>query len=317
MSPLWQLASLMEKTPRLPDAAGKPPASREAPADPEELKDALLGGGLESPAPSDTGQLRRDLSRALLQAGALASPHLAHGNPQRKRKLETDLGIDASGLLHAFDDDDDGGEERLMLRELLDGDSLGLPLPPHLRGGAKRSKAKAKEKGKPQRCRCDRSGCLKRYCVCFAAGNECVGGECKCKGCENDDSTEERRVKRAGAIAEMQKKKSNAFHARIGGTGTEAVHLTGCNCKRSGCQRRYCECFQAGVKCTEKCRCCECKNPAGRNPIDRPMPPAASALAKGGPSSPGGTVTCLVGGGAISPGGQRLSPGKEIGRAHV
>ena len=30
-------------------------------------------------------------------------------------------------------------------------------------------KAHAK-RGKPTRCRCDRSRCLKRFCVCFAAG---------------------------------------------------------------------------------------------------------------------------------------------------
>ena len=76
----------MEQTPRLPDGEGQhsSPAEEAAPppaqpaADPEELRDALLDGGLESPpAVAETpGQLRRDLSRALLQAGALASPRL-------------------------------------------------------------------------------------------------------------------------------------------------------------------------------------------------------------------------------------------------
>ena len=210
-SPLWQLASLMERTPRLPPAEGgasaaaKPapaqqPAALDAPADPEELGDALLNGGLESPAPGDTpgsaGQLRRDLTRALLQAGALASPHpsLEGGAPSdstsammpppppvskgqlglkaRKRKLEADLGIGGGGLEEHLGANlaEADGEERLMLRELLEGDSLGLPLADSLRPPLKRSKPKNKEKGKPQRCRCDRSGCLKRYCVCFAAG---------------------------------------------------------------------------------------------------------------------------------------------------
>lgn len=35
-------------------------------------------------------------------------------------------------------------------------------------------------------CRCDRSGCVKRYCVCFAAQTHC-GGNCVCKKCENAD----------------------------------------------------------------------------------------------------------------------------------
>ena len=296
-SPLWQLASLMERTPRLPDTDGKPGAAggatdkgesskaapnpaADAPASsPSELGAALLNGGLESPAPSDTpGQLRRDLHHALLQASALATPQepgaadswampppppkndkLAN-NKARKRKLEGDLGLGNGGLdehLGAGLAEADG-DERLMLRELLEGDSLGLPLPP-----LKKPKTKKKEVGKPMRCRCDRSGCLKRYCVCFAAGNPCVAAECKCKGCENDDATEERKIKRLAAVAEMQKKKSNAFQARIGpnGSGEEAVHLTGCNCKRSGCQRRYCECFQAGVRCTEKCKWCARSSP--------------------------------------------------------
>ena len=44
------------------------------------------------------------------------------------------------------------------------------------------------------------------------------------------------------------------------------MHLAGCNCKRSGCNRGYCECFQLGVRCSERCKCCECSNPAGQNP---------------------------------------------------
>ncbi|XP_069781553.1 protein lin-54 homolog isoform X2 [Narcine bancroftii] len=107
-------------------------------------------------------------------------------------------------------------------------------------------------------CNCTKSQCLKLYCDCFANGEFC--NSCNCTNCFNNLDHEAERLK---AIKACLDRNPEAFKPKIG-KGKEGEsdrrHSKGCNCKRSGCLKNYCECYEAKIMCSSICKCIGCKN---------------------------------------------------------
>jgi hypothetical protein len=92
-------------------------------------------------------------------------------------------------------------------------------------------------------CSCNKTKCIKKYCECFANNKLCIN--CLCLDCRNKD----------------------IFLGLENETEKISKDFVLCTCSKSGCNKKYCECFKEGLKCNVKCRCINCLN--CEEPLDR------------------------------------------------
>ena len=86
-------------------------------------------------------------------------------------------------------------------------------------------------------CSCNKTKCIKKYCECFANSKYCTN--CICLDCRNKEIYMNNLYK--------DDKANNK-------------EITFCTCSKSGCNKKYCDCYKANLKCNIKCRCVNCLN---------------------------------------------------------
>nr|CAD1823737.1 unnamed protein product [Ananas comosus var. bracteatus] len=82
-------------------------------------------------------------------------------------------------------------------------------------------------------CKCVKSQCLQLYCGCLSRGRYC-DERCGCKNCHNN---KEHKGEVSDIIARKEISNRHAFNV-------DHTKKSGCNCEKSRCIKRYCECYK-------------------------------------------------------------------------
>ena len=114
-------------------------------------------------------------------------------------------------------------------------------------------------------CTCSRIKCTKKYCACFAAGKFCQG--CNCKDCcntmennNNDNKSINILNNNINSINIINDNNTKEDFAQRRILPEKKMQIIECNCTKSKCLKKYCECFKNGYNCGNLCRCVGCAN---------------------------------------------------------
>ena len=111
-------------------------------------------------------------------------------------------------------------------------------------------------------CTCTRTQCQKKYCACFSARNYCQG--CDCKGCLNvPKASNSINIREDDKIYNSQKEKEISVQANL--IQENKPQAIVCNCTKSKCMKKYCECYKMNIVCGNLCRCVDCGNKNNNN----------------------------------------------------
>ena len=91
------------------------------------------------------------------------------------------------------------------------------------------------------KCSCSKTQCNRYYCECYRSGLFCI--DCNCKNCQNKPPENCASNRHPSFMPNKPK-----------------TELVTCTCTKSGCNKKYCECYKNGTKCNSACRCVGCEN---------------------------------------------------------